>query len=555
VLGALGHIARLTHAGWVLAREGVFIDVDPGILPPAARVPLGFAKLLARRNARKDKKRLARAMARLGPSYIKLGQFLATRPDIVGPAAAQELEELQDRVAPFPQDQALATIEAAFGVARDQPVQRVRRADRGRIHRAGPSREGENKRRGARSRGQDPAARGRAALRPRSSGHVFRCRIAERHSPEARRLRLYDVVETLARTVKMEMDFRLEAAAASEYAENTRDDADFRVPSVDWDRTAKDVLTIEWIDGTHLSDLPALTRAGFDLPQLGRVIIQSFLRHAVRDGFFHADMHQGNLFIDREGRLAAVDFGIMGRLGPKERRFLAEILFGFITRDYRRVAEVHFEAGYVPKVHRVEDFAQAIRAIGEPIHSRTADQISMAKLLSLLFEITALFDMRTRTELVLLQKTMVVVEGVARTLDPRLDMWSTAEPVVANWIKDKLGPAGMIEDAGAGTYGGRAVREPAPGIHRAHGNARGRPGKLRTQRSGPVAATIEAIGRAEARRARWGNAALWVIALVLAAKFLMGNIRKHEPGHELADAEEQENSPDHRRRHCSLQIA
>jgi ubiquinone biosynthesis protein len=217
-----------------------------------------------------------------------------------------------------------------------------------------------------------------------------------------------------------------------------------------------------------------------------------------------------------------VDFGIMGRLGPKERRFLAEILFGFITRDYRRVAEVHFEAGYVPKVHRVEDFAQAIRAIGEPIHSRTADQISMAKLLSLLFEITALFDMRTRTELVLLQKTMVVVEGVARTLDPRLDMWSTAEPVVANWIKDKLGPAGMIEDAGRGlTAVGRFVNQLPEFIERTETLA----GDLENfGRKGLdlSPATIEAIGQAEARRARWGNAALWVIALVLAAKFLMG---------------------------------
>jgi ubiquinone biosynthesis protein len=244
------------------------------------------------------------------------------------------------------------------------------------------------------------------------------------------------------------MDFRLEAAAASEFGENVRKDTDFRVPVVDWDRTAREVLTLEWMDGAPLSDLAALQRTNLDLPALGRTVIQSFLRHAVRDGFFHADMHQGNLFVDPEGRLIAVDFGIMGRLGLKERRFLAEILYGFITRDYLRVAQVHFEAGYVPSSHRVEDFAQAIRAIGEPIHSRTADQISMAKLLTLLFEITALFDMRTRTELVLLQKTMVVVEGVARRLDPKLDMWSTAEPVVRDWIAEKVGPIGKLQDAG-----------------------------------------------------------------------------------------------------------
>jgi ubiquinone biosynthesis protein len=242
----------------------------------------------------------------------------------------------------------------------------------------------------------------------------------------------------------------------------------------------------------------------------------------MRDGFFHADMHQGNLFIDRQGRLAAVDFGIMGRLGPKERRFLAEILFGFITRDYRRVAEVHFEAGYVPRTHRVEDFAQAIRAIGEPIHSRTADQISMAKLLSLLFEITALFDMRTRTELVLLQKTMVVVEGVARTLDPRLDMWSTAEPVVSEWIKNKLGPAGILEDAGRSvSVLGRFVGSLPELAERAEALAAD---LERVSRTGVELsqASVEAIGRAEAKRARWGNAALWTIAGILAAMLLIG---------------------------------
>ncbi len=261
------------------------------------------------------------------------------------------------------------------------------------------------------------------------------------------------MIDTLARSVTMEMDFRIEAAAASEFGENSAADPDFRVPAIDWTYTAKDVLTMEWIEGTSLSDMAGLAARGLDLPALGRTVIQSFLRHAVRDGFFHADMHQGNLFVDTAGCLVAVDFGIMGRLGLKERRFLAEILYGFIVRDYRRVAEVHFEAGYVPRIHRVEDFAQAIRAIGEPIHSRTADQISMAKLLTLLFEITALFDMHTRLELVMLQKTMVVVEGVARSLDPRLDLWATSEPVVRGWIEQNLGPLGKLQDTGADLLG------------------------------------------------------------------------------------------------------
>src|SRR3712207_3794789 len=246
------------------------------------------------------------------------------------------------------------------------------------------------------------------------------------------------------------MDLRLEAAALSELAENTQADADFRVPRPEWDLTERDELTTEWIDAIRLNDLPAIEAAGHDRVALARMLIQTFLKHAIRDGFFHADMHPGNLFVDSAGRLVAVDFGIMGRLGLKERRFLAEILLGFIRRDYRRVAEVHFEAGYVPAHHSVEDFAQALRAIGEPIHDRRADEISMARLLALLFEVTAIFDMATRTELVMLQKTMVVVEGVARNLDPRLDMWSTSEPVVREWIERNLGPMGRIEEAGRG---------------------------------------------------------------------------------------------------------
>ena len=251
-----------------------------------------------------------------------------------------------------------------------------------------------------------------------------------------------------------------------------------------------------------LSDIQALAAKGYDLPDLGRIVIQSFLRHAVRDGFFHADMHQGNLFVDPDGRLTAVDFGIMGRLGLNERRFLAEILYGFIRRDYRRIAEVHFEAGYVPRIHKVEDFAQAIRAIGEPIHSRTADQISMAKLLTLLFEITALFDMKTRTELVLLQKTMVVVEGVARTLDPKLDMWATAEPVVRAWIEQNLGPIGKLQDAGraAQTLGRFAAGLPAA-LLRAEGVADASSKAWRKKASNYRTARSKASARRRARRA------------------------------------------------------
>jgi ubiquinone biosynthesis protein len=298
-------------------------------------------------------------------------------------------------------------------------------------------------------------------------------------------------------------------------AENTKDDPDFRVPAVDWDRTTKEVLTLEWIDATPLSDRARLVAKGFDLPQLGRVLIQTFLRHALRDGFFHADMHPGNLFVDDDGRLIAVDFGIMGRLGAKERLFLAEILHGFITRDYQRTAEVHFEAGYVPPHHSVENFAQAIRAIGEPIHNRTAEDISMAKLLTLLFEVTGLFDMRTRPELLLLQKTMVVVEGVGRSLDPKLDMWTTAEPVVREWMTRHLGPAGKLENAAQGVAEvGRFVGN-APGLLTRGARVLDQLDEI--TRDGLVLSpqTLAEIDKAERRRSRWTVAALWVIAALL----------------------------------------
>ncbi len=335
-------------------------------------------------------------------------------------------------------------------------------------------------------------------------------------SAEARRLRLVEIVETLRRSVMVEMDFRLEAAALSEMAENTKDDPDFRVPTIDWDRTTKEVLTLEWIDGIPLTDRARLQAKGYDLPKLGRGLIQSFLRHALRDGFFHADMHPGNLFVDNEGHIVAVDFGIMGRLGAKERLFLAEILHGFITRDYHRTAEVHFEAGYVPPHHSIEDFAQAIRAIGEPIHNRTAEDISMAKLLTLLFEVTGLFDMRTRPELLLLQKTMVVVEGVARSLDPKLDMWSTAEPVVREWMTRNLGPAGRLENVAQGASDiGRFVGN-APGLLTRGVRVLGQLDEM--TRDGLVLSpqTISEIGKSERRRSHWTAVALWVIAALLA---------------------------------------
>jgi ubiquinone biosynthesis protein len=272
-------------------------------------------------------------------------------------------------------------------------------------------------------------------------------RLAEKLVSSTRRLRPTQVVETLDRSARLELDLRLEAAAISEMAENIKDDTGFVIPTISWDHVAQNVLTTSWVDGIPIRDHAALDAAGLDRKALAARLLQAFLRHAIRDGFFHADMHPGNLFADpRTGDVIAVDFGIMGRINRKERRFLADILYGFITRNYRLVAERHFDIGYVPKNQSMDDFALAIRSIGEPLHGRTAADISMARVLGQLFTITELFSMQTRPELVLLQKSMVLVEGVARALDPDLDIWTGAEPVVGDWLRKEAGPLGRLED-------------------------------------------------------------------------------------------------------------
>ena len=468
MLHTLAALWRLGRAGFVMAREGVFSGVEVELTPPPARLPLRLANLIARRRTEETSRahRISTALERLGPSYIKLGQFLATRPDLVGMAVARDLETLQDSLPSMPHDRAVARIEEALG----QPVSALfeslepalAAASIAQVHRATV-------------RDPDTGLPRRVAvkvLRPGVEARFARdlgtfyiaARLIERVAPRLRRLRPVAVVDTLAESVRLEMDLRMEAAALAEMAENVRADPGFRVPAVDWTRSGAHVLTIEWIDGRKLSDVAGIRADGHDLEKLGATVIQSFLRHAMRDGFFHADMHPGNLFVEPDGTLVAVDLGITGRLGLAERRFLAEILFGFITRNYRRTAEVHFEAGYVPATHDVDSFAQALRAIGEPIHGRNASQISMGRLLTQLFEVTDLFDMRTQPQLILLQKTMVVVEGVARTLDPRLDIWKTSDPVVSEWIRGNLSPLKQAEEVARSAVTAARLLSDAPAM-------------------------------------------------------------------------------------------
>ncbi|MCP5410732.1 MAG: 2-polyprenylphenol 6-hydroxylase [Alphaproteobacteria bacterium] len=390
--------------------------------------------------------RLARALEKLGPAAIKLGQMLATRPDVVGADVARALEHLQDRLPPFSEAAARAEIADVFG----KPVEQlfssfgapIAAASIAQVHRAQTA--------------DDPPVRVavkilRPGIREQFARdlHAFAlfARVAEALSAEARRLRLTAVMATLEASVALELDLRMEAAAASELYERTRGEAEFRVPHIDWSRTAQPVLTSEWIDGVSVRDGAALAAAGRDPRQVAVMVMRSFLTQALRDGFFHADMHPGNLFIDPDGRLVAVDFGIMGRLDAGMRRFMAGTLAGFLQRDYRRVAELHYEFSFVPPTHPVETFAQALRAIGEPIFGRSARDVSIARLLAQLFETTRRFDMQAQPQLVLLQKTMVVVEGVCRGLDPDFDIWEAARPVAEKWVHEQMGPEAALSKA------------------------------------------------------------------------------------------------------------
>jgi ubiquinone biosynthesis protein len=390
---------------------------------------------------------LSRALERYGPAYIKLGQMLATRPDIVGEEVAEGLENLQDRLPPFADSEARKVIVQSFA----RPVEDlfsvfgppIAAASIAQVHRAQTT---------------EGAAAAVKILRPGIEARFNRdlralalfARMAERVSLEARRLRFVALVETLAVSVALELDLRMEAAAASELYERTRGDTDFRVPHIDWARTSARVLTSEWIDGTPIRDAGALAAAGHDPRKIALTLVRSFLTQALRDGFFHADMHPGNLFVDGDGRLVAVDFGIMGRLDHDMRRFMAGTLAGFLARDYRRVAQLHYDVAFVPPHHDVETFAQALRAIGEPIFGKSARDVSIARLLGQLFETTRRFDMQAQPQLVLLQKTMVVVEGVARSLDPDFDIWEAARPVAERWVTDNLGPEARLTRAAEG---------------------------------------------------------------------------------------------------------
>ena len=393
-----------------------------------------------------DEERLCNSIQNMGTSFIKLGQFLSTRPDIIGEKLSSKLEKLQDRVPPFTTNEAKEILKKNIGeenfkliVNFEEPVAAASIAQ---VHKAQVDDNGVIK---------DVAIK---ILRPnikkifneQIDSLMLFAYIIESLIKKTKRLRLVEVVFLLKQITNHEMDLRFEAAAANEYSENTKNDSGFIVPKIYWNFTSEEVLTLDWIDGISIREKDKLLKKNINVKVIASDVIQHFLRHAVRDGFFHADMHQGNLFINDNGQIVPVDFGIMGRIDKLNRRFLAEILYGFIKRDYKKVAEVHILAGLVPKGTQLEPLSQALRSIGEPIFGQKVKDISGGKLLKQLFDITEKFNMQTQPQLLMLQKTMVVVEGVARKLNPDTNIWETSRPVLEKWLKDTKDPITNITE-------------------------------------------------------------------------------------------------------------
>ena len=385
-------------------------------------------------------KKLCDALQDMGTTFIKLGQFLSTRPDIVGENLSKELEKLQDKLPAFGLIEAKNILKNELEKENFEKIKNISEpvaaASIAQVHFAQIFDGNQNK---------DVAIK---ILRPNIE-KVFNeeldalmllAYIVQSLVRKSKRLKLVEIVQLLREITNVEMDLRFEAAAANELYENTKNDIGFKVPKIYWNQTSKKILCLDKIEGISIREVEKLKIANLDTKKLAKGVIQHFLRHAIRDGFFHADMHQGNLFVSIDGEIRPVDFGIMGRLDKNNRKYLAEILYGFIKRDYKKVAEVHFIAGLVPKEVSKDEFAQALRSIGEPIFGQMVKNISGGKLLAQLFEITEKFNMQTQIQLLLLQKTMVVVEGVARKLDPDTNIWIVSKPILEDWLREFKDP-------------------------------------------------------------------------------------------------------------------
>ncbi|MCA1955322.1 2-polyprenylphenol 6-hydroxylase [Zymomonas sp.] len=439
---AVVHLWRLFRWGRILSKHGILKAAENSTTFPFS---FRFAiKLLQLGGHVENTPDYAGAFVALGPSAIKFGQTLATRPDLIGDAAANQLACLQDSVPPLPFKDIRPVIENTLGC----PIEKSFRffneipigsASIAQVYQA-ETLDGDM----VAVKVLRPGIK--QAFRKTTETYEWTASKIESWNDEFIRLRPKLVVKTFRQWTIRELDLRREAASASELAENMGVIPDFKVPAIDWSRTSQSMMTMQWIDGIKLSDHQKLKEAGYDLKSLATRLVRSFLRQAIADGFFHADLHHGNLFALKDGSLAVVDFGIMGRIDKKARRWLAEILYGLIAGNYSRIAEIHFEAGYVPPHHDMAEFTTALRAIGEPIRGLSVRDISISHMLDGLFAITREFEMQTQPHLLLLQKTMVVVEGVATSLYPDINLWDTAEPFVREWLRSELGPEAKIAE-------------------------------------------------------------------------------------------------------------
>jgi ubiquinone biosynthesis protein len=436
------HIIRLLKWGRILARHGALraIEADRNT-PPQVKRLCRVARVGTIQPKIPD---YAGAFRAIGPAAIKLGQTLATRPDIIGVEAAHNLLTLQDQLPPAPFDSVYAQIDTSLNKPAAElfeyvdPVA-VGAASIAQVHRARTT------------DGKDVAVKVlRPGIREQFARDIETYEWAAAHlealGGEAARLRPQLVIANLKRWTLRELDLRREAASASELKDAMVAVDGYTIPTIDWDRTSGRVLTLEWVDGIKIADIEGLRAAGHDLDKIAEKLVLVFLRQAISEGFFHADMHQGNLFVRADGTIVAIDFGIMGRINRQARFWLAEILYGLTTGNYKRVAEIHFEAQYVPSYHNVDEFATALRAVGEPTRGKPVSELSVGQMLDSLFAITRDFDMQTQPHLLLLQKTMVMVEGIATSLNPAINMWDVAAPYVRDWIRGELGPEAALAD-------------------------------------------------------------------------------------------------------------
>jgi len=515
---------RLLVIARTLARHDALAPLEELRVAPGV---VWLARLISRgRDAGRPGQKLARALTELGPSFIKLGQFLSTRADLLGDDLAADLSELQDRLPAFPSAAARATIEAELGQGiealfesfDDEPVSAASIAQ---VHfavtRPSPSNPGDDT-------GDDPGARAVAVkiLRPgveRAFARDFElfyglAELAERTQPKLRRFKPVEVVRLFEATVQIEMDLRMEAAAASELADNFAEDSDYRVPPIDWQRSSRRVLTAGRMTGVPLDDRDALVAAGHDPTEILTKAADIFFKQVFRDGFFHGDQHPGNMSVDDAGNIVAVDFGIMGRLDHHTRRYLADMLLATLDRDYRRLAEVHVEAGYLPPGEAIETFAQALRSVCEPILGRPLNEISFARLLAQLLQVTESFNMPVQPQLLLLQKNMLMAEGVSRRLEPALNIWTLAQPLIEDWMRENRGPEARIRDAAQEVA---QALERLPAMLRNFDRAAA---KLAENGLQLHPGTAEAQARAQGST-NWQLRALWLVAAVLALVLLL----------------------------------